>query len=105
MAQFDVYPNPSPTQRDAFPFLVDIQNGQLSDFATRLVMPLQRLTLPPQGLPRRLSYAIQIEKQTFYLAPYFCAPILSKMLRGPVASLASEQAAVLDALDAVLSGV
>lgn len=35
MAQFDVYVNPSKTNRSAYPYLVDIQNPVISGKLTR----------------------------------------------------------------------
>ena len=75
MSQFDVYQNPSIAQRVVFPFLVQIQNDQLSIFSTRLVMPLQRLKVVPGALPRRLSQTVLVEGESLYLAAHFVAAI------------------------------
>lgn len=40
MAQFDVYANPSKTQRGEIPWMVDIQSDILDKLPTRLVIPL-----------------------------------------------------------------
>jgi len=36
MAQFDVYINPSKKSREAYPYIIDIQNALISDIATEL---------------------------------------------------------------------
>jgi toxin CcdB len=105
MAQYDVYANPTPGTREGFPFLVELQSPQLSSLPTRLVMPLQRLPRPPAGLPRRLVQTVTVQGEALYLAAHQCAAMPSRLLRAPVASLAASRASVLDALDAVVSGV
>ncbi len=104
MAQFDVYRNPSPA-RDGFPYVVDIQHRQLNALPTRLVLPLQRLPRPPQDLPRRLVHTIDVEGEPLYLAAQQCAAVPARLLRKPVTSVAARSAMLLDALDAVVSGV
>ncbi|MCP4492976.1 MAG: hypothetical protein GY820_37605 [Gammaproteobacteria bacterium] len=44
MKQFDVYINPGSSTRAALPFIVDIQNPVISELATRIVIPLGRIT-------------------------------------------------------------
>jgi toxin CcdB len=105
MAQFDVYVNPTPAARAGFPYLVDLQSAQLRELPTRLVMPLQRLARPPAGLPRRLVQTVTIAGESLYLAAHQCAAMPARALRKPVANLGALRIGVLDALDAVLSGV
>ncbi|HET9642335.1 MAG TPA: CcdB family protein [Burkholderiaceae bacterium] len=105
MAQFNVYENPSVAQREGFPYLVVLQNDQLDQFSTRFVMPLARLHRPPAHAPRRLAQSVTIGGEELQLAPHLCAPLPARLLRKPVATLASEATALLDALDAVIAGV
>ena len=105
MAQYDVYANPTAGSRDGFPYLVDLQSAQLSRLPTRLVMPLQRLPRPPDGLPRRLVQTLEVKGEALYLAAHQCAAMPSRLLKAPVASVVGQVALVLDALDAVVSGV
>ncbi|WP_119288088.1 CcdB family protein [Azohydromonas sediminis] len=105
MAQFDVYANPSPAQREAFPYLVVIQSDQLDRVATRLVMPLARMSVPAAALPRRLSQPVDIGGERLYPAAQLCAPLPARLLREPVASLRHASASLVDALDAVVGGV
>ena len=96
---------PSVAQRVVFPFLVQIQNDQLSIFSTRLVMPLQRLKAIPGALPKRLSQTVLVEGENLHLAAHFVAAIHTRMLGKPVAGLLGDRSVILDALDAVVSGV
>ncbi|MFO1287165.1 MAG: CcdB family protein [Rubrivivax sp.] len=58
-----------------------------------------------EGLPRRLAQTMIIDGEAFYLAAQQCAPLPANLLHRPVASVADQRAAVIDALDAVISGV
>ncbi len=40
MSQFDVYINPSPSTRDVFPYIVDVQSPVITELSTRIVIPL-----------------------------------------------------------------
>ncbi len=105
MAQFDLYPNPNVAQREAYPFLVVMQNDQLAHHNTRLVMPLARLPRPPVRAPRRLSQPVVVDAVTLYPAAHLCAALPVRLLGHPLRSLADQQAILRDALDAVISGV
>ena len=105
MAQFDLHLNPSVHERAGFPFVVVIQGSHLDQLPSRLVIPLQRLAGVPQGLPRRLVQPVVVEGEALYLAAQQCAALPARLLRRPVGSLASERLTIIDALDAVISGV
>jgi toxin CcdB len=105
MAQFDVYPNPTVAQREGFPYLVSLQSDQLDGFSTRLVMPLARAPATPMTMPRRLSLDVDVLGEQLRLAAHLCGPVPAKLLKQPVASLRSQEHAIRDALDAVISGV
>lgn len=105
MAQYDVFENPSPAQREGFPYLVVIQSDQLDHLPTRLVLPLQRLDVVPKHLPRRLSQPVLVAGEPLLPAAQQCAALPARLLRKAIASVAAEQGVLRDALDAVISGV
>jgi toxin CcdB len=105
VAQFDVYANPSAAQREAFPYFVVMQSDQLSQHSTRLCMPLARLPRVPAAMPRRLTQSVLVEGERLYLAAHLCAALPANLLKRPRMSLRAHSAALVDALDAVLSGV
>lgn len=105
MAAFDLHPNPSPREREGFPYLVVLQSAQLDFLPTRLVLPLQRLQAPPVGLPRRLMQSVVVDGEVLYPAAHQCAAVPAKLLRQPIRSLGDQQGALRDALDAVISGI
>jgi toxin CcdB len=105
MAQYDAYVNPTPAQREAFPYFVVLQHDQLEHLNTRLVMPLARIDPPPRSMPRRLSQSVEVKGERLWLAAHLCATLPTKVLRRPVASLRAGATQFVDALDAVISGV
>ena len=105
MAQYDVYANPNVAQRAAFPYLVDLQSGQLDHHSSRLIMPLARLPHAPHAMPRRLAQTVEIDGERCYLAAHLTAPFPAKLLCKRVTSLRGEAGILADALDAVISGV
>ncbi len=105
VARFDVYKNPSTRQRSGVPYLVVMQSDLLDHLPTRLVMPLVVERFNLGALPSRLSPSFRIMGETLYLWPQQTGTVLARMLGEPVASLQTEQARLLDALDAVISGI
>lgn len=105
MAQFDAYENPSAAQREAFPYFVVLQSDQLDHYSTRLAMPLARTSAGAAHMPRRLSQVVTVRGERLYLAPHLVAALPRAVLRRPVGSLRGDAAALIDALDAVISGV
>ena len=105
MPQYDVFENPTAAQREGFPFLVVLQSDQFDQFTTRFVMPLARARVPAGVLPRRLSQTVDVRGEPHYPAAHLCGTLPSRILKKPVASLRSEARVLIDALDAVVSGV
>jgi toxin CcdB len=104
MAQWDVYANPSARLRDELPYLVLIQSDLLDALATRFVIPLAR-GVPARGLPARLSPRFEVAGESLLLLPQEAGPIDAHALRRSVASLKKEAHRIVDALDAVVSGL
>jgi toxin CcdB len=105
VAQFDAYDNPTVAQREGFPYLVVLQSDQLDQVSTRFVMPLARAKAPAGSMPRRLAGVVEVLGEPLHLAAHLCATVPSRVLKKPVASLRSQAPTIIDALDAVVSGV
>lgn len=105
MAQWDGYANPIPRARDLLPYLVVLQSDLLETLPTRLVAPLSRSTVTAAGLPRRLAPSFEIAGQRLTLKPHEAGTIPTRSLRQPVGSLRSQAHRIIDALDAVVSGI
>ncbi len=105
MAQWDVFENPSPRMREALPYVVVVQSDLLGGLGTRLVAPLARHLSTQPGITRRLSPTLNVQGEPVVLVAHECAPVDARALRQPVTSVRTQSHLIIDALDAVLSGV
>jgi toxin CcdB len=105
MAQWDVYANPSPRARAELPFLVDVQSDLLAALTTRLVIPCAPAEGAAGGLPPRMSPAFEIDGVSVVLLPQEAGPVPVSALRRPLTSLREQSHRIVDALDAVVSGI
>lgn len=103
MAQFDVYLNPDPVQRERTPYLLDVQNSFLDRLATRVVVPLRRAEYA--SLPmHELNPAVEVHGQALVLDTAALAAIPGRGLGQPVASLRQQSSNVVSALDVLFGG-
>jgi toxin CcdB len=105
MAQWDVYPNPSPRMREVLPYVVVVQSDLLGGLGTRLVAPLARHLSTHAGMTTRLSPTVNVRGEPVVLVMQECAPVDARTLRKPVASLREQSHLIVGAMDAVISGV
>jgi toxin CcdB len=105
MAQWDVHPNPSQRARDRVPYVVVVQSGLLASLATRLVVPLARGSADKAGLPGRLAQQFDVADETLTLKPHEAGVLMARSLGKAIGSLRSDSHRIVDALDAVISGV
>ena len=88
MAQFDVYLNPNSKTRNAYPFIIDIQNPLIEEIATRIVIPLGRLQhFKNQGM-KNLTPEIEYDQEKLLLLTPQIASIPAASLNNPIASSA-----------------
>ena len=104
MAQWDVHPNPSLRSREDIPYLVDLQSNLLDGLPSRLVAPLARVIVTPEGVPPALCPVFNIDGASVVLLPHESAPIEARLLERRVASLLTQAHDVAAALDALVSG-
>lgn len=105
MAQFDVYRNPSPRQREAMPFMVEVQSNLLSGLPTRMTMPLAVPGLLPSAVPINLCPLIDWEGQRLHLLAHLATPFLTRDLGKSLGSVSERASEIVAALDAVVSGI
>ena len=105
MAQWDVYANTSAATRAEVPFFVDVQSDLLRGLPTRFVVPLVRPRRMLPGLPPRMSPQFEIDGSQVLLVPQEAGAVGERMLKRPLTSLRAESHRIVDALDAVVSGV
>jgi toxin CcdB len=105
VAQWDVFVNPSPRTREAIPCVLVLQGDLLDALSTRLVAPLAREAPAPVGVTGRLTPRLIVAGMELVLVVHEAAPIDARSLRQLVGNVRDSAHLVIDALDAVVSGV
>lgn len=104
MTQFDVYTNPSKATKQAYPFLLDIQNPILSDLTTRIVIPLGKLEYFKKESMQILTPIIEYNNEQLILLTPQIASVPSRILKEPIGSIAHLRDDILSALDFAVTG-
>jgi toxin CcdB len=102
MARYEVFRNPGEHARKT-PYLLDVQSDLLDGLDSRVVVPLRRLH-PNVRRPERLLPTIRILDEDFFLDTPKIAAVPARILKQPVASLATEHERVTAALDFLFQG-
>ena len=105
MAQFDIYRNPSPHQREVMPYMVDVQSDLLDSLPTRLMIPLAVPGLVPSSIPLNLCPRVDFDGLRYHLLAHLAAPFRTRDLGKPLGSVPGSASDIVAALDAVISGV
>lgn len=105
MAQWDVFPNPALASRERLPYLVVLQSDLLEGLPTRLVAPLSRTDVQRSGLPERMAPDFEIQGEHLILKAHETGVVPARVLKRPVTSLRAQAHRLVDALDAVISGI
>jgi len=105
MSQFDVYINPSKRSREAYPYIIDIQNVLISDIATRIVIPLGKLNHFKNEKMNGLTPVIEYENEQFILLTPQVSSMPTKLLRNPVGSVESLRDEIIAAIDFAITGI
>ena len=104
MARFDVYPNPGSHAKTS-PYLLDVQCDLLDGLDTRMVIPLGTLDdYANTKLSSHLTPVLRIKGRDYVLQTPKMGAVPTRILKKPVASLASEQAGITGALDFLFQG-
>jgi toxin CcdB len=104
MARFDVYANMGPHAQHT-PYLLDVQSNWLQGLDTRMVIPLRRTShFPAVKLPEQLCPVVTVAGEACLLETPKMAAVPLRILKAPMASLATEQSRVVAALDFLFQG-
>lgn len=107
MAQFDVYRN-NGNYSKIVPFVVDIQSDILSNFDTRVVIPLQSADFiknEKMAVICRLNPVFTVCDTEVILAPQQMAAVHIRELGKKVDSLESMRTEIISALDLLTGGI
>ena len=105
MSQFDVYLNPSKKSREAYPYIIDIQNALISDIATRIVIPLGKLSQFNNEKMDGLTPLIEYENEHFILLTPQISSMPVNLLKNPVGSVESLRDEIIAAIDFAITGI
>jgi len=106
MAKYEVFPNSSAHARTT-PYLLDVQSDLLDGLESRMVIPLRRLQSLSSTTkrPERLFPTLQIGDETFLLDVPSMGAVPIRILKHPVASLASKHDSIAAAIDFLFQGI
>jgi len=107
MAQFDVHRN-SGKYSKIVPFVVDIQSDILSNFNTRIVIPLQSAEFMKSSnmdIIAKLNPILTVCETEVILAPQQMAAVHIRELGKKVDSLVAMRMEIISALDVLTSGI
>jgi len=103
MARFDVYRNPNKATRDAVPYVLDVQADLFRDLRSRVVVPLMAREAVPAPMTR-LNPTFTVEGKPVVMATTDVAGVPMSALGARVSSLARHAAAIVGAIDFLLTG-
>ena len=104
MTQFDVFVNPSPRSRAAYPFVVLVQSEWATDGREQIVAPLARRT-DFDGSGQRLAPVVEIDGSEYVALVPALAVVPSRLLKSVVGSVLTERKALLAAIDYLFFGL
>ncbi|MBT0588109.1 CcdB family protein [Alteromonas oceanisediminis] len=105
MAQFDVYRNPSKQSKEAYPYLVDMQNSVIDQLATRLIVPLSIARSKPTMLMKNLMPEILFEGERYFFLTQQLTSMPAENLKSPIGTLESSRSLLIDAIDFAITGI
>ena len=103
MARFDVYPTPFADERKHSPFWLDVQADHLSALATRVILPLRRVSAR-EPVKQRLNPEFHIDGAHVFADTANIGTFPLALLRRPVATLRQDRLVIEDALDFLFTG-
>lgn len=105
MAQFDVYVNPSKQTKNAYPFILDIQNELIEDIATRIVVPLGKAKEFSNEEMKGLTPRIEFEGTDLLIMIPQIASMPARTLKEPIGTLLHLRDEIISALDFAITGI
>ncbi len=105
MRQFTVYENGNPASRKLYPYLLNVQSDLIEETETRVAIPLYRVGRGRNPAMSSLSPVLDVAGHKYVLMTPLIAGIDLSRLGKPVADLSGERAAILAALDLLISGI
>lgn len=103
MAQFDFYENSDEDTRQLIPYLLDVQADILDVLATRVVVPLVKLSSDDKPA-RYLNPQFEIMGEAVFMSTAEMAGVPLRALGARSGSLKEQRAVIIAAIDFLLTG-
>ncbi|QNM95260.1 CcdB family protein [Chitinimonas koreensis] len=104
MAQFDVWHNPDPASAERIPYLVELQHDLHDGLDTVLVAPLTEAMHYGRPAIERLQPLLDFEGGRYVLLTPELAGVPRRRLKNKAGQVPAERAALLAALDCLITG-
>lgn len=105
MAQFEVFENRDSRSNKRMPFLLDVQSDLLTSLQTHVVVPLAKPDVLRHKAIGRLMPQFDVDGTPVVMLTPELAGVSTNMLGRRVADLSAQRAAIIDALDFLLTAV
>ena len=105
MPQFTIYKNKHSQTKALFPFLLDVQSPLLEELQSRVVIPMTKSSAAMKKPVSRLTPVITVDGVPHLLVTHQLAAISQSALGIPVADATLERAAIIAALDVLITGI
>jgi toxin CcdB len=105
MSQFDVHKNNNPKSKSAFPYLVVVQTDLIAGLATRVVVPVSKVTALRKKAIRDLTPIVEIDGAKYLMLVPQLAGIAQEQLGPVVGNLRTYRDEIVSAMDFLITGV
>ena len=105
MPQFAVYKNRNAETRGRFPLLLDVQSDLLEPLSTRVVVPLSPIATARDVAIKQLAPILTIDGKQYVMVTPQLAGVSARGLGQSIGNVAHERAAVIAALDLLITGI
>lgn len=105
MRQFCVYPNPNAATRTAYPYLLNVQSDLIEGIGSRIMVPLAPGDVFKGKRLGSLMPMLRIEGADCVMLTAQASGMSVRGFGSEVADLSHERAAIMGALDMLISGI
>lgn len=105
MRQFRVYPNPNAATRVAYPYLLNVQSDLVGGLGSRVMVPLAPADAFKGMRLAGLMPILRIEAADYVMLTAQASGISIRGFGSEVIDLSPERAAIMAALDMLISGI
>ncbi|MDQ3566246.1 MAG: CcdB family protein [Pseudomonadota bacterium] len=105
MPQFMLHRNKNPDTKARIPYLIDVQSNLLGDLGTRVVIPVCSSGALKGKVLTTLTPTFELDDGTYVMLTPQLAGISKKELGQEVANLSAYRAAIIAALDFLITGI